>query len=90
MNDKHNTQIDLLFDRNDDVITLCEMKYTDKPFAIDKAYAKTIQQKKDIFTRRTKTKKQLFFSFVSAHGLKKTMYSEELVDGIVTLDDLFL
>lgn len=82
-------QIDLLFDRQDDAITLCEIKYTDKPFVIDKAYAGALTQRIDIFTTKTKTQKALFFAFVSASGLKKTLYSEAIVNGgVVTADDL--
>ena len=83
-------QIDLLFDRNDDSITLCEIKYTDEPFVIDKAYAEQIKRKMVVFQSVTRTKKQLFFAMIVSSGLKKTMYSEELVHGVVTLDDLFL
>jgi len=89
LSENNGTQIDLLFDRSDDAITLCEIKYTNNPFVIDKAIARNILDKKDIFTKSTKTKKQLFFSFISAHGLKNTPYSEDLVDTVVTLDDLF-
>ena len=82
-------QIDLLFDRDDDAITLCEIKYTDMPFAIDKSYAANLLRKIDVFRARTTTTKQLFLAIISASGLKKTMYSEELVNAVVTLDDLF-
>jgi len=87
--EKSGAQVDLLFDRDDDAITLCEIKYTDVPFVIDKQYAKNLENKKDVFIQKTKTKKQIFFAFISAHGLKKTIYSEDMVDGVVTLDDLF-
>jgi hypothetical protein len=82
-------QIDLLFDRMDGVITLCEIKYSDKPFAIDKSYAQEILRKMEVFRKQTKTKKQLFFSAITTMGLKPTMYSEELISGEATLDDLF-
>ncbi|OGT67320.1 MAG: hypothetical protein A3J38_04515 [Gammaproteobacteria bacterium RIFCSPHIGHO2_12_FULL_45_9] len=82
-------QIDLLFDRDDDAITLCEIKYTDAPFIIDKAYAAKLLKKMEIFKHRTQTKKQLFLAMISANGLKSTLYSEELVHAVVTLEDLF-
>ena len=47
--DQNGAQIDLLFDRRDDSITLCEIKYTSKPFLIDKAYAQNIENKIQIF-----------------------------------------
>ncbi len=83
------TQIDLLFDRNDSSITICEIKYTRKPFVITKAYAQTIKNKMEVFKKRTKTTKTLYFAMISAAGLKENLYSEEMVSGLVTLDDLF-
>lgn len=82
-------QIDLLFDRNDDCITLCEIKYTTYPYILDKQEAQKLHRKSAIFKERTQTKKQIFFALISAHGIKKTIYSEELVTGVAVLDDLF-
>lgn len=82
-------QIDLLFDRDDDAITICEIKYTDKPFEIDKQCAKNLMTKIEVFKKITRTTKQIFIAFISANGLKPTMYSEEMISACVTLDDLF-
>ena len=82
-------QIDLLFDRNDDAITLCEIKYADKPFVIDKTTAKAIANKADVFLSQTKTKKQLFTVLITTCGLKANLWSEDIVDAEVTLEDLF-
>ena len=82
-------QIDLLFDRYDGAVTICEIKYTEQPFVIDKAYSQNLLNKTTVYKRETKTKKQIFFAMISANGIKPTMYSEELVSGVVTLDDLF-
>ena len=87
--DEHGAQIDLLFDRDDDTITICEIKYSDKPFAITKDYAEKLQQKIETFKKVTRTNKQLFIALVSASGMRKNKYSEELISGVVTLDDLF-
>lgn len=82
-------QIDLLIDRNDDAITLCEIKFTNEPFIVDKTYAKALQHKMDIFQSNTKTKKQLFWVLISANGIKPSMYAEDMLSSVVTLDDLF-
>ena len=86
---EHGAQIDLLINRSDDAITLCEIKYTDKPFIIDKQYAQKLQNKMGVFKTKTKTTKQIFMAVISANGLKESMYSEEMISHIVTLDDLF-
>jgi len=82
-------QIDLIIDRNDDALTIGEIKYTEHPFVIDKQYAKNLLKKIEIFKKETKTDKQIFLAMISAAGIKPTLYSEELIDGgIITLDDL--
>lgn len=82
-------QIDLLFDRPDNAITVCEIKCSDHPFSIDKSYALELQRKLNLFRKYTKTQKQLFLSMITTFGLKPTMYSEEIVTNEVSLDALF-
>ncbi len=87
--DETGVQIDLLFDRSDDAITICEIKYTDKQFVIDKSYAKNLKNKIDVFVEKTGTKKQIFVVMISANGIKQNAYSNDLISNIVTLDNLF-
>ena len=87
--DEKGAQIDLLFDRDDDAITICEIKYSDKPFVITKEYAMKLEQKLEIFKKITRTSKQLFLVFISANGIKSNQYSEKLVTKVITIDDLF-
>jgi len=87
-NDK-GAQIDLLIDRSDDAITLCEIKYTDKPFVVTRQYAANIMQKEQCFKDQTKTNKHLFNALISANGIKQNQYSLTAFDNVVTLEDLF-
>jgi hypothetical protein len=82
-------EIDLLLDRDDNAITLCEIKYTSNPFVIDKNFAKNIMQKTDVFQLQTKTKKQIFTALISASGVTKSAWTEDVIQKIVTADDLF-
>jgi uncharacterized protein len=82
-------QIDLLFERKDSAITLCEIKCTGKPFVIDKAYYHSLLNKINIYQFKTRTTKQIFVAFITAAGLKKNMYTKQIVDRIVILADLF-
>lgn len=82
-------QIDLLFDREDGVITLCEIKYTEKLFVLDKANAREIKNKIDVFEKYFSPKKQLTFALINTVGIKPTIWSEDLIQNEVTLDDLF-
>lgn len=82
-------QIDLIIDRTDNAITVCEIKYTDQPFAIDKEYFGKLKRKISVFREKTGVKKQIFLVMIASNGLRQTIYSEEIVDGVVTLTDLF-
>lgn len=82
-------QIDLLFDRRDKTISICEIKYSDKPFLISKEYYESLNRKLATFKEQTRTKKQLSVCFISANGLASNAYSDMLVDSVVTIDNLF-
>lgn len=82
-------QIDLLFDREDDSITICEIKYNDKPFVITKDYAEILQRKMRVLKEQTRTKKHLFMALITTNGLKRNSYADDLVSGVIVLDDFF-
>ncbi|CAN5372749.1 ATP-binding protein [soil metagenome] len=83
-------QIDLLFDRTDDAVTICEIKYSDSPFIIDKNCAEDLTRLIDVFRTVTRSKKQVFIAMITANGLKQNTYSKELVNAVVSIDDLCL
>lgn len=87
--DENGAQIDLLFERNDDSITICEIKCTEDPYVIDKKYYHCLLNKIAVYQKVSKTTKQIFVVFISSAGIKKTIYSEEILSGLVTLRDLF-
>jgi hypothetical protein len=82
-------QIDLLFDRADGVITVCEMKFSEKEFVIDKAYARDLRSKLEVFRRVTATRKAVFLAIVTTAGLRPNEYQAELVQNVVELQALF-
>ncbi len=82
-------QIDLLFDRNDDAITLCEIKYTNNAFQIDKSFLLSLENKERVFKQCTRTKKQLFWAIISASGIKKLSKKIRTPIFVVTSDALF-
>src|SRR3990167_928575 len=79
-------QIDLLFDRQDDAVTLCEIKYSDHPFVVDKNCAGTLNRLIEIFRLVTRSKKQIFIAMITVNGLKNNAASKELVNAVVTVD----
>jgi uncharacterized protein len=82
-------QIDLLIDRQDMCINICEMKFTVSPFEIDKRYANALNTKLSVFRRQTNTKKTLFLTMVSTHGVKRNSWFTGLVQNEINMDALF-
>lgn len=81
-------QIDLLIDRRDQTINLCEMKFSQSEFEITKQYDEHLRSRTESFRSATKTRKALHQTFVTTYGLKQNMYSGN-VQSEVVLDDLF-
>lgn len=82
-------QIDLLFDRDDGVITLCELKYYNNSFAIDKAYATELERKVTVFKKITKTKKDIFLCLVTPSPAVQNMYYGRHIHNEINLEGLF-
>ena len=83
-------QIDLLIDRNDRVINLCEIKFAGSEFIVTKTYARDLRRKVALFKHYSKTKKQVFLTFITTYGLLPNKHSTGIVDRELTLDDLFV
>ena len=81
-------QIDMLIDRRDRVINICEMKFVNDEYVIDKDYDQDIRRKISKFQSTTGTKKAIQLTFVTTYGVKLNMYSQR-ISSQVLLDDLF-
>ena len=82
-------QIDLLIERSDGIIDLCEMKYSKDTYTINETYEKELIQKKNIFAEVTKTKSAIHTIMVTTYGINHNAYSNEIQNEI-ELNDLFL
>lgn len=82
------TQIDLLIDRGDRIINLCEMKFSIKPYQISDSYEKKLRERMSIFHEKTKTNKSLVYTFVTTFGVANAM-GRSIVNSEVTIHDLF-
>ena len=88
-NSERGCQIDLLIDRKDNAINLCEMKFHTSPFKVDKDYADKLRHKKWRFEEYTKTKKRVILTMVTNWPVKQNEWFLGSVDATVMLDDLF-
>lgn len=82
-------QIDLLIDRQDGCINVCEMKFSKTEFEISKGYAKDLQKKLDVFQEKSKTNKTLFLTLVTTHGVKNIANYRGLIQNEIKMDALF-
>lgn len=85
---RHGTQIDLLIDRSDRSVSICEMKYCRGEYEISKSYDAHLAHRLKVFKKVTKTTKTLIPTFVTPHGLYNNMYARK-INRQVTGDDLF-
>jgi AAA+ ATPase superfamily predicted ATPase len=81
-------QIDLIIDRDDGVINLCEMKYTGKKFLVDEAYDRALRERRETFREETGTGKALHTTMITSSGLAPGSWQGE-IQAEVRLDDLF-
>lgn len=85
--DEHGAQIDLIIDRADNCINLCEIRFRQEPLVITKAYAQTLKDKKAIFREQTKTKKSLITTLITNQGVKENENYFSAVDNHISLEE---
>jgi hypothetical protein len=82
-------QIDLVIDRRDHVINICEMKFSINNFTIDKKYAEELRNKVGVFKEETKTRKAIYLTMITTFGLNRNSYSASLIQKDLKMDVLF-
>lgn len=81
-------QIDLIIDRNDGVINLCEMKYTNNEYSLEQEEHEKIQRRLTVFQKESGTKKAIHVTLVSGNGFKQNKYSG-IVQNVISGEELF-
>ncbi len=79
----------IIISHRHNIIILTEIVYAERPLIIDKSYAKQLDNYLTIFEDRAKPDKPVQLALIAPHGFKRSMYSEELIKGVVTQKDLF-
>lgn len=87
-NQWNGTQIDLIIERRDNVINLCEMKFSKEEYTISKEYDQHLRERQSTFQHLTRTKNAIHLTFVTTFGLKQNLYSGN-IQQVVTLNHLF-
>ena len=85
---KRSAQIDLVIDRTDGIINLCEMKFSREEYEITLDREQALINKLERFKQQTKKRSAIHLTFVTVNGVKENMHSG-IVDSQVLLDDMF-
>jgi uncharacterized protein len=88
-NEEKSAQIDLLIDRRDQVINICEAKFSIDKYTITKEYSEKLRSKISIFKEATKTKKSVFLTMITTYGIEKNKHSTSIIQNEITMNDLF-
>lgn len=84
------TQIDLIIDRADHCINLCEIKFYNNHYQMTKLDVERLNHKREIFQQVTQTQKTLFITLITSYGAIENDFYHQAVDGQIKLDDLFV
>ncbi len=82
-------QVDLVIDRRDRVINICEMKFSIHPFTITKDYATALGEKISLFREQTKTNKSIYLTMITTFGLVPNAYASSIVQTSLDMNVLF-
>jgi hypothetical protein len=82
-------QVDLLIERSDNCINLCEIKFYNRQFTVTKDYSEKLIYKKEKFMEVTNTRKTVFTTLITSFGAKENTWYLEAVNNQLTLNDLF-
>jgi len=82
-------QIDIVIDRADGIINICEAKYSRREYRLQKTEYDKLSKRIDTFCNETKCKKGIQTVLITTNGLADNEYSN-IADRVIALDDLFL
>ncbi len=84
-----NAQMDMVIERADNVMNLCEMKYTQMPYALDRAETEKIRRRMDCLQSFNRRKRNVQCILVTKQPTKQNSYYNSLNIKNITLSDLF-
>ena len=86
--DREGVQIDLLIERSDNVINMCELKFTSEDFSVDKGYYRVLLSRPERIREIVSPKVSIQSTLITTYGLKRGEYSSAFTN-VITLEDLF-
>ncbi|MCM1048462.1 MAG: ATP-binding protein [Clostridiales bacterium] len=87
--DEEGTQVDLIIERKDNVVNMCEIKFYGNDFSVSKDYYKTLINRQELLSKELPSKMIIHNTLITTYGLKYNEYSS-FFDNVVILNDLFI
>ena len=85
---ENGAQIDIIIDRADNTINLCEVKYIEGLYSLDKEEFLKIQNRISAFKEVTETRSSIIPTMITTFGMKEGMYSDQ-INAKIDMDALF-
>ena len=82
-------QVDLILDRDDHVLNMCEIKYLSGDFSVNVAYQRRLSNREAIIQKMIARKQVIHHTLITTYGLTQNEYSG-VFSKVITLEDLFL
>ena len=82
------TQIDMIIERADNIVNMCEMKFYNTDFVVDKNYDRVIRNRIELLSKELSNKYAIYPTLITTFGLKYNEYSNDFIK-VITIDDLF-
>lgn len=83
------TQIDLIIERKDNIVNLCEIKFYGNTFTQNKEAHRNLLNKQELLEKEISPKMVIHNTLITTYGLKYNEYSSDF-DNVITMDALFL
>ena len=81
-------QVDLIIERKDNIINLCEAKFINDEFIIDKDYHLNLMNRERLLSEEIERKYSINQVLITTFGLKRNEYSDDFTN-VIALDELF-
>ena len=82
------TQIDMLIERKDNIVNMCEIKFYGDEFSVDKNYDRILRNRISLLSKEISPRMAIHSTLITTYGLKYNEYSGDFVN-VITMDDLF-
>lgn len=86
--DAEGTQVDLLINRMDNIVNMCEIKFYNDVFIVDRNYYMSLIRRQNLLGPYLKQGMSIHNTLITTYGIEKNKYSD-IFTNVLTLDDLF-